>query len=189
MRPSTSSARLKSRIRTKVLGSRLPLGRTDCADQTCASPPLMHVNMHRRGSGWTAKAASSTNIFVEQLWRSLEYECVYLHASVPACWETGSEARAGVRKCVAFYNHKRPHSSLGGQPPAVIYWQRIETTSPDQQVQKVAKFNPDSVQLTGGSLVLVRFTRPYRARCAVHRSSLKPLLVGCFRWGQAGAGD
>ncbi|MFT6273646.1 MAG: hypothetical protein ACJA0F_002501 [Dinoroseobacter sp.] len=47
--------------------------------------------MHRRGSGWTAKAASSTNIFVEQLWRSLEYECVYLHASVPACWETGSE--------------------------------------------------------------------------------------------------
>lgn len=31
------------------------------------------------------------NIFVERLWRSLKYECVYLHA-----WETGSEAKAGV---------------------------------------------------------------------------------------------
>ena len=85
------------------------------------------------------------NIFVERLWRSLKYECVYLHA-----WETGSEAKAGVRKWVEFYNHKRPHSSLGGKPPAVVYWQRTEATNPpygdvditgrakDQQVQRVA---------------------------------------------------
>ena len=73
------------------------------------------------------------NIFVERLWRSLKYECVYLHA-----WETGSEAKAGVRKWIAFYNHKRPHSALGGKPPAVIYRQRNETTNPDQQVQRVA---------------------------------------------------
>ncbi|HJO52184.1 IS3 family transposase [Sulfitobacter pontiacus] len=73
------------------------------------------------------------NIFVERLWRSLKYECIYLHA-----WETGSEARDGVRKWIEFYNHKRPHSALGGKPPAVVYWQRIETTNPDQQVQRVA---------------------------------------------------
>ena len=48
------------------------------------------------------------------------------------------EAKAGVRKWIEFYNQKRPHSSLGGQPPAVVYWQRIETTNPDQQVQRVA---------------------------------------------------
>jgi len=30
---------------------------------------------------------------VERLWRSLKYECVYLHA-----WETGSEAKASARK-------------------------------------------------------------------------------------------
>jgi len=46
------------------------------------------------------------NIFVERLWRSLKYECVYLHA-----WETGSDARAGITKWVEFYNHKRPHSA------------------------------------------------------------------------------
>jgi putative transposase len=73
------------------------------------------------------------NIFVERLWRSLKYECVYLHA-----WETGSEAKAGVRKWMEFYNHKRPHSAFGGRPPAVVYWQRIETTKPDQQEQRVA---------------------------------------------------
>ena len=31
------------------------------------------------------------NVFIERLWRSLKYECIYLHA-----FETGSEARVGV---------------------------------------------------------------------------------------------
>jgi len=73
------------------------------------------------------------NIFVERLWRSLKYECVYLHA-----WETGSQARAAINKWMQFYNHKRPHSALGGKPPAVVYWQKMKTPQPDQQVQKVA---------------------------------------------------
>lgn len=56
------------------------------------------------------------NIFVERLWRSLKYECVYLHA-----WETGSEAKAGVRKWIEFYNHQRPHSApCGKHPPCSI---------------------------------------------------------------------
>ena len=85
------------------------------------------------------------NIFVEGLWRSLKYECVYLHA-----WEAGSEAKAGVGKWMQFYNRKRPHSALGGKPPAVVYWQRIEEIKPpngdvnitcratDQQEKRVA---------------------------------------------------
>lgn len=73
------------------------------------------------------------NIFVERLWRSLKYECVYLHA-----WENGSEAKTGIGKWMDFYNNKRPHAALGGKPPAVVYWQRNETTNLDQQVQRVA---------------------------------------------------
>jgi putative transposase len=72
------------------------------------------------------------NIFIERLWRTLKYECVYLHA-----WETGSEAKAGIRKWMTFYNHQRPHSALGGRPPAVLYWLRKDKTQPDQQVQRV----------------------------------------------------
>ena len=70
---------------------------------------------------------------MSRLWRSLKYECVYLHA-----WETGSQAKAGVSQWITFYNYHRPHSSLGGTPPAVFYRRAINETQPDQQVQKVA---------------------------------------------------
>ena len=64
------------------------------------------------------------NIFVERLWRSLKYECVYLHARA-----SGTEAKPGIRTWIEFYNHKRPHSSLGGRPSAVVYISR-ETKQP-----------------------------------------------------------
>ena len=73
------------------------------------------------------------NIFVERLWRSLKYKCVYLHA-----WETGSDARAGIAKWVEFYNHKRPHSAHSGKPPAVVYWLDKENMQPGQQEQRIA---------------------------------------------------
>ena len=52
------------------------------------------------------------NVFIERLWRSLKYECVYLSA-----FETGSEARAGIGKWLTYYNAERPHSALGGKTP------------------------------------------------------------------------
>jgi putative transposase len=52
----------------------------------------------------------------------LKHECVYLHA-----WETGSQARAGVARWISFYNHQRPRTAHGRQPPAVVYWNSIET--------------------------------------------------------------
>ncbi len=73
------------------------------------------------------------NVFIERLWRSLKYECVYLHA-----WETGSQAKVGIENWITFYNNHRPHSSLGGTPPAVFYRRTITETQTDQQVQKVA---------------------------------------------------
>jgi hypothetical protein len=36
---------------------------------------------------------------------------------------------------IAFYNHQRPHAAHGGQPPAVVYFNAIET---DQQARRVA---------------------------------------------------
>ena len=56
------------------------------------------------------------NIFIERLWRSLKYEEVYLrdYALVP-------EARAGIGSWFRFYNHERPHQSLGYRTPAGLY--------------------------------------------------------------------
>ncbi|WP_422802623.1 integrase core domain-containing protein [Sulfitobacter pontiacus] len=78
----------------------------------------------------------------------MEYKCVNLHA-----WEAVSETKAGVERWINFYNHKRPHSALGGKPPAVIYWKQNEETRPDQQVQRVAYFTSDPVQQMGSSSI------------------------------------
>ena len=56
------------------------------------------------------------NVFIERLWRSLKYECVYLHA-----FETGSELRAGLSRWITYYNARRPHSTLAGRTPDEAY--------------------------------------------------------------------
>ena len=56
------------------------------------------------------------NVFIERLWRSLKYECIYLHA-----FETGSELRAGLSRWIGYYNARRPHSTLAGRTPDEAY--------------------------------------------------------------------
>ena len=56
------------------------------------------------------------NVFIERLWRSLKYECVYLNV-----FETGSEARTGIGCWVGYYNADRPHSVFGGRTPDEVY--------------------------------------------------------------------
>jgi len=56
------------------------------------------------------------NVFIERLWRSLKYECIYLHA-----FETGSELRAGLTSWIGYYNARRPHSTLAGRTPDEAY--------------------------------------------------------------------
>lgn len=56
------------------------------------------------------------NRFIERLWRSLKYECVYLHA-----FEAGSEARREIGSWISYYNAERPHSSLQGATPNEAY--------------------------------------------------------------------
>ena len=56
------------------------------------------------------------NVFIERLWRSLKYECVYLHA-----FETGSELRDRLSRWINYYNTRRPHSTLAGRTPDEAY--------------------------------------------------------------------
>jgi putative transposase len=56
------------------------------------------------------------NIFIERLWRTLKYECIYLHA-----FETGSETRDGISRWAYKYNHERPHLALDGRTPRQVY--------------------------------------------------------------------
>ena len=56
-------------------------------------------------------------VFVERLWRSVKYEEVYLRA-----YDSVAEARASISGYLAFYNRKRPHSSLNGRTPDQAYF-------------------------------------------------------------------
>ena len=49
------------------------------------------------------------NIFIERLWRSLKYECIYLKE-----FEDVPELIEGLRWWLPFYNEERPHTSLPG---------------------------------------------------------------------------
>ena len=57
------------------------------------------------------------NVFIERLWRSLKYECVYIHA-----FETGSGCGPG-HQVDRLLNTNRPHWPLPGPPPYEAYGQ------------------------------------------------------------------
>lgn len=65
------------------------------------------------------KGAWRDNVFVERLWRTIKYEEVYLRA-----YDTVSDARASLGRYIAFYNARRPHSSLDRQTPDRAYFNR-----------------------------------------------------------------
>ena len=56
------------------------------------------------------------NVFVERLWRSVKYECVYLQD-----WPSPLAASAGLREYFYFYNEQRPHQSLDYRTPSEVY--------------------------------------------------------------------
>jgi len=58
------------------------------------------------------------NVFIERLWRSLKYECVYLND-----FESGSDLRKGVGRWFDYYNNYRPHSTIAGRTPTEAYGQ------------------------------------------------------------------
>jgi putative transposase len=62
------------------------------------------------------KGAWRDNVFVERIWRSVKYEEVYLRA-----YDSVAEARSSIGRYLAFYNSKRPHSSLDARTPDRAY--------------------------------------------------------------------
>ena len=63
------------------------------------------------------KGAWRDNVFVERLWRTIKYEEAYLRA-----YASVVEARASIGRYLAFYNTRRPHSSLDGKTPDQAYF-------------------------------------------------------------------
>ena len=63
------------------------------------------------------------NIFIEQLWRSLKYEDIYIYH-----YATVKALETGLQRYFALYNHERPHQLLRNQTPAE--WYQASPVSP-----------------------------------------------------------
>lgn len=57
------------------------------------------------------------NIFIERLWRTVKYEDIYINA-----YDTVSDLDQGLARYFSFYNHERPHQSLGYTVPAKVHF-------------------------------------------------------------------
>ena len=56
------------------------------------------------------------NVFIERLWRSLKYECIYLNE-----FDDGWAMKRGIDNWIGEYNLERPHLSLDGLTPDEAY--------------------------------------------------------------------
>jgi putative transposase len=79
----------------------------------CLSESNIRISMDGRGR-------AIDNVIIERLWRSLKYEDIYIHD-----YEDPRALREGMGKYFNFYNHQRPHQSLGYETPASTYLARL----------------------------------------------------------------
>jgi len=86
----------------------------------------VRISMDGRGRAYD-------NIFVERLWRTVKYEEVYLHhyEDLDAAWN-------GLARYFGFYNHERPHQSLGWGTPHEVYFDAREAKGGPEAAHAVA---------------------------------------------------
>lgn len=89
---------------------------TDQGSQFTATVFTARLESHGIAISMDGRGRALDNVFIERLWRSLKYECVYLHAP-----ETGLQARAEIGRWIDFYNNERPHSTFDGRTPDEVY--------------------------------------------------------------------
>lgn len=70
-----------------------------------------HVSISMDGKG-----RCYDNIFVERLWRTVKYECLYLQE-----FDSPKGVKKALEKYFYYYNHERLHQSLDYQTPYSVY--------------------------------------------------------------------
>lgn len=78
------------------------------------------------------KGRATDNAFVERLWRSVKYECVYLNPPTD-----GLNLERKLIEYFNFYNHERRHSSIGDEIPAEIFKEKVHVAENQQLIHNL----------------------------------------------------
>lgn len=89
---------------------------TDQGSQYTSNDFTAKLQQHNIKISMDGKGRWVDNVFIERLWRSLKYECVYLHD-----FENAYEARKLIGDWINYYNNIRPHSVFDGRTPNEVY--------------------------------------------------------------------
>ena len=103
-----------------LLNTRCDIFNTDQGSQFTSTGFTDVLKEHEIQISMDGKERWVDNVFVERLWRSVKYECVYLYE-----WGTVREAKDALREYFQFYNFERPHQSLNGLTPNMIHNEKI----------------------------------------------------------------
>ena len=103
-----------------LLNTRCDIFNTDQGSQFTSTGFTDVLKEHEIQISMDGKGRWVDNVFVERLWRSVKYECVYLYE-----WGTVREAKDALREYFQFYNFERPHQSLNGLTPNMIHNEKI----------------------------------------------------------------
>ena len=92
---------------------------TDQGAQFTSEAFTSRLEKHGVKISMDGRGRAMDNIFIERLWRTVKYDDIFLHDYADV-----GEVIAGLKRFFRFYNHERPHQSLGYQTPAAVYFQR-----------------------------------------------------------------
>ena len=63
------------------------------------------------------KGRAIDNVFIERLWRSVKYECLYLHR-----FDDSSEVWKALEQYVDLHNNRKPHQTLKYKTPSSVFF-------------------------------------------------------------------
>ena len=101
---------------------------TDQGSQFTSRDFISVLRDHEIRISMDCKGCWRDNVFVERLWKTIKYEEIYLRA-----YNTVSEARAGLKRYISFYNTERYHESLNKLTPEDVYTGRGQTVLNQRQ--------------------------------------------------------
>lgn len=96
--------------------TRCEIFNTDQGSQFTSQAFTSLLEKHEINISMDGKGRALDNIFVERLWRSVKYECIYLRE-----WDSVHEVKEALKAYFQFYNHARPHQSLSGSTPSRVH--------------------------------------------------------------------